>query len=590
MKILNRTTKIISLLMAMLTVATVCSISVKSNLDGVTATDNRNQNYVLQMPSDGLALNTMRQYATKDSSGNITALDLPDADTLKNNVHAYLDNYLDGTSVGRLFFNVNYTRSMVPSATLDTAAYDVGVKIDGTVDSSNYKKIDRPNAFADVQYYWYTLNAGIDMIGYGIDYANSKGVEAWASVRMNDHHYPQDPGINASFRYAYASTWGVDGSSLFMDYTVPAVQTCYLNYIKELATNYDIYGVELDFLRTAPYMSTVDQEHMEILNEFVKRVRTEVSAIGLAKSTPRDIKVAVRVYAQEKTNLEYGMDIASWVADGSVQVVTVANYYQPTSFDLPIKEWRESIDAKNTDKNDYAILGGLDWCVKGNPYLYLVMSPAHTRGFTSAAYANGADGIYLFNMFYIDGQYATEYTVNADGTFSTKNIFRERMLASDSLTSAESGLRRYTFSYFSTYFDYVASTPRILNGYNTTSFKMQTGTAPENGYYMVTLGLDGNYAGYDENNLTVTLNGKPLTQIGDMPRSSSLQYIDTTTERGMNHITQSAHRFVQFIVSDLSIIKDGHNDITVVNRSGKPQKIRWVEVFVDNTKGATPVV
>ena len=577
--------------MATITATAVCSMTVNLGRDNATATESaRNQNYVLQMPSDGLALNTMRQYATKDSSGNITALNLPDTETLKNNVHEYLDNYLIGTSVGRLFFNVNYTRSMVPSATFDTAAYDVGITVDGTIDSSNYKNIDRPSAFADVQYYWYTLNQGIDVIGYGIDYANTFGVEAWASVRMNDHHYPTDPGINASFRYAYASTWGVNGSSMFMDYTVPAVQTCYLNYIKELATNYDIYGVELDFLRTAPYMSTVDAENIQILNDFVKRVREEVSAIGKAKTTPRDIKVAVRVYAQEKTNLDYGMDVAQWVADGSVQVVTVANYYQPTSFDLPIKEWRESIDGKNIIKHDYAILGGLDWAIKGNPYLYMVMTPAHTRGFTSAAYANGADGIYLFNMFYIDGVYATEYTVNSGGAITTKNIFNERMMASDSLKSAESGLRRYTFSYFSTYFDYDASTPRVLNAHNTTAFKMQTGTAPETGYYMVTLGLDGAYDGYDENLLTVTLNGKTLTQIGDMPRSSSLNYIDTTTERGMSHITQSAHRFVQFVVSDLSIVKDGHNVINVINRSGKQQKIRWVEVFVDGTDGAKPVV
>lgn len=558
------------------------------------ASTTRNVNNVIQMPCDGLAYNSIGEYAVEESGTNLSSLTFPtveetgeiDMEQIRTNVEEYLANYLEDTQVGRVFFNVNYTRSAVPSDVFDTFAYDVGMQEDGTVAEGTEKTlIEKPTQFKDVQYFWYALQENIDLIGMGIDYVNANDVEAWASFRMNDHHYPSDTLINASFRYNYASTWGVNGSSAYMDYTVEAVQSCYLNYIKEVVTNYDeLDGIELDFLRTAPYMSNENKESMQILNDFVKRIKTEINEIR------PNMKVAVRVYATEELNLGYGLDVAQWVADGSVDVVTVANFYMPTSFDLPIEAWRESIDARNTEKYDYVILAGLDWGVKSHPYYYLAMTPAHTRGFVSAAYANGADGTYLFNMFYLDGYFATEYKISEDGVLTSENIFKERMLASDSLESAESGLRRYTYGYLSTFSDYWSTIPRKLAGYSSTAFKMQTGTAPEEGYYMVTIGVDEAYTGYDANNLIVTLNGKPLKQIGDMPRSSDMPVVSTSSEYQAKHLTQVAQRFVQFVVTDLNEVQDGYNVINVINKSGKTQNILWVEVFVDGTDGATPVI
>lgn len=554
----------------------------------------RNENYVLQMPSDGLALGTVDKYSTKDASGNITAMNFPtdgsgniDFDAINSDVETYLSNYFTGTNVGRAFFNVNYARSMVHSEVMDTQAYNVGLQEDGSIDKTQKEAITCPTDFPAVQYYWYTLQENIDIIDMAIDYANSNGVEAWASFRMNDHHYSWVDNINASFKTKYASTWGVNGGNLYVDYTLDVVQQTYLNYVKEVATNYDIYGVDLDFLRTAPYMTSVTPENILKLNSFVKSVKEAMIEIGEQKG--RDIKVSARVFATEEINLSYGLDVAQWIADGAVDIVTVANFYQPVAFDLPIKEWRESIDARNVNGNDYVLLAGLDWAVKSNTNYYLAMTPAHTRGFVTSAYQNGADGIYLFNMFYLDGFFAEETVISADGTAKINNIFKERMMASDSLESAYSGLRRYTYGYYSTFEDAFPNLPKVVNSYNTTSFKVQTGLAPEQGYFMIAIGLDHNYAGYDQNNLAVTVNGKPLKQIGDMPRSNSFTYAQATSEIGIRHLTQTSKRLVQFVVTDLSIIKDGHNVINVINRSDKPQCITWLEVFVDNTMGSTPV-
>lgn len=591
-KIMKYNLSLIMVLVLVVSVVGVSSVIEKGNTRTVEAATERNVNNVLQMPCDGLAYNTLDQYTVAESGSNLSDLTFPtvdgtdeiDTSQIRKNVEDYLANYLSDTQVGRVLFNVNYTRSAVPSEVFDTFAYDVGVQSDGTVAANAEKTpIAKPTQFKDVQYYWYALKNDIDLIGMGIDYVNAQDVESWASFRMNDHHYPSDTTINASFRYNYASTWGVNGSSAYMDFTVEEVQTCYLNYIKEVVTNYELDGIDLDFLRTAPYMSDVNEKNMQTINEFMKRIKKEITEIR------PNMKVAVRVYATEELNLGYGLDVAQWVADGSVDVVTVANFYMPTSFDLPIKEWRASIDKRNVEKNDYVILAGLDWGVKSHPYYYIAMTSAHTRGFVSAAYANGADGTYLFNMFYLDGYFATEYKISEDGALTSENIFKERMLASDSLESAESGLRRYTYGYLSTYSDYWSTIPRKLSGYSSTSFEVQTGTAPEEGYYMVAIGLDDAYAGYNENNLTVYLNGKALEQIGDMPRSADLPAKDVTNELQAKHLTQVAPRFVQFKVTDLDDIKDGHNMIQVTNKSGLTQNIMWVEVFVDSTEGAKPL-
>ena len=552
-----------------------------------------NKNYILQLPCDGIAMNVLPKYAKgRDIINYVEDVDFPknsdgaiDKEKIRNETEYYLSRFLSGTSIGRVFFNVSYTRAATPSKCYDTFAYNVDMDINGEIRSNKKEYLPlEARGYPGFRYFSYTLRAGIDLIGYGIDYANRIGIEPWVSIRMNDHHAPDNPVINAHYRIQYASKWGIGGKANKMDYLVPEVRKVQLNYIKELCEDYNIAGIELDLLRTNPYMSRVDEDSILCFNTFVKQVKNEIKKIATKKGC--NIKLAVRVFATPEINIKMGLDVAAWVAEGYIDILTVSNFFQPVSFDLPIKEWKEIIRKKNRKDYPYVILGGLDWGVMSSPLYHLTMNEAYTRGFVSSVFGNEGDGIYLFNTFNLEGHFATGYKIKEDGDVIEYNNFEARKAASDSLSVAESSLRRYTFSYFTTDTDVWNILPVVLNSGEEFIFDMQTGTASESGYYMAVIPVDSEDAW-----LELYLNGVKMRQIADMRRSPLLPYIPPKENQcnEVNHITQIGKRVLQFVSSGFSEIKDGRNQIVVKNVGKEKQKLVWFEIFFDGRKNADPL-
>jgi hypothetical protein len=139
--------------------------------------------------------------------------------------------------------------------------------------------------------------------------------------------------------------------------------------------------------------------------------------------------LAVRILATEEENLSWGLDACMWIADGSVDVITIENFYIPTNYELPVCAWRESIKKKNADHHSYRLLCGSDWGVSCMDRYNIAMTPALVRGFTSECLHNGADGVYLFNFFEENGGNSFEYVADSNGNAYLKNCFLERMKA-----------------------------------------------------------------------------------------------------------------------------------------------------------------
>lgn len=548
-----------------------------------------NPNYILQMPCDGIILNVIHKYAGgKDKNNRVEFVELPkndkgfiDKELLKRETEEYLSKFISGTSIGRIFFNVNYTRSATPSDCMDTFAYNIDMGIDGNILSD--KKVYLPkgmSGYPGFTEFSYTLGNEIDLIGYGIDYINRINREPWVSIRMNDHHAPDNPAVNAHYRIEYAAEWGIFGKSNKMDYLVPAVRKVQLNYIRELCENYDICGVELDLLRSDPYMSRVDDSSIEIFNEFIRSVKCEIGKIADKKQ--KKIKLAVRVFATPEINLDFGLDVAQWIAEGLTDIVTIANFFQPVSFDLPFAKWRKAVSEKKENVSCCTLLGGLDWGVMSSPLYHLAMNGAYTRGFVSAVYGNGGDGIYLFNTFNTEGHFATGYKIS-HGSLTVYNNFIERKNASESLSVAESKLRRYVFSYFTTDEGVYNVLPITLKAGEEYIFDMQTGTAPSGGYFMAVLPVDNDMAEFE-----IYLNGKAMRQIDNMQKCSELPYmpIKENSCNEVNHISQIGKRVLQFVADDLCDVKNGRNIFTVKNVGNSKQIIVWFEVFVDKRHSA----
>ena len=284
-----------------------------------------NPDYVLQLPCDGIIMNVIYKYAFgRDKINYVEGIDFPktadgkiDKQKIKHETEEYLEKFVSGTSIGRVFFNVSYTRAATPSKCMDTFAYNVDMGADGEVKSVQITYIPlETKGYPGFRMFDYTLRENIDLIGYGIDYVNANGREAWVSIRMNDHHAPDNAAVNAHYRIDYAAEWGINGKPNKMDYLVPAVRKVQRNYIKELCENYDISGVELDLLRSDPYMSRTDREATDIFSAFIRSVKEEINKIAAKKK--KKIGLAVRVFATPEINLKFGLDVAQWVSEGLI--------------------------------------------------------------------------------------------------------------------------------------------------------------------------------------------------------------------------------------------------------------------------------
>lgn len=249
-----------------------------------------------------------------------------------------------------------------------------------------------------------------DFVNYRLTGCRKRGAEAWISMRMNDMHgiatgSRRTPGSVrlCSFwrehpeyrRAAYRIELGSHGwTDECLDYGEPAVREHHLALVREYLSKFDIDGLELDWMRHLPvFRPGFDDPGIEILNGFVKEVR--LLARAAEKSRGHRIRIAVRVPSAPDDALAAGLDPVHWSRQGWCDVVIPAPLYQTCDSELPVKIWRDLLPA------NVRLIPGLDFhscpSVPGIPMLDA--DAAIDRGYASAYYRGGADGIYLFNHF-----------------------------------------------------------------------------------------------------------------------------------------------------------------------------------------------
>ena len=499
----------------------------------------------------------------------------------RKNIEEYVAEYLSDTNVGRMMYNVSYRRSVVDSDTVDSMLYNVARDEKGFLirdENGNVTKTVAPETSATLlAKYRRMIERGIDVMGMAVDETHRYGAEAWFSIRMNDHHYLDDSGFNSSFSYDTPKASGIDNGKNYMDFTKPAVQAYYKEYVRELCERYDIDGIELDFLRSCPIMSFATSKKREMINAFISELRSITNEVSAAKG--KKIGLAARIYSEEAENLGYGIDAAQWIAEGSIDQLTVEGWYIPTYYSIPVEEWRKSIDERNVNNNPYMLLCGTDWAVRCDSTAYsgyiMWITLEQFRGFVSSAYSKGADGIYIFNHFNPRSDAgATTYYIDS-GKKEAHNVLKEKLRAANSAEDAE----KWTRAYVNTCRDY-HNTLYPINVGDAYTFELNTGTRAVN-EYVVIVGIDSK-EGYTEDLLRVTVNGIEAEQINDISCETGFEWkVSTSNEPVAQHISEVAPRAMQFSIKDLSAIKNGVNTITVTNTdSSRPQSIKWLEIRV----------
>ena len=245
------------------------------------------------------------------------------------------------------------------------------------------------------------VDQGCDYLARALARCRADGIVPGVSVRMNDMHDAPWKGSHFHSRFytehpeyqlSYPSTRGWSGTAL--NYEHAAVREHHLTLIRELAQDYDVEVLELDFLRFTRYVPSDGDlaRKAATMTGFVREVR------AILRGTGRAIAFIPRVAATPAAALELGFDVAAWAREGLVDGVTVGHFLS-TGWNMAVEQFRERIGSET----------GLYVCTDasadrrdGLPTRLLPVDADLLRGFAAAYLASGADGIALFNFFALD--------------------------------------------------------------------------------------------------------------------------------------------------------------------------------------------
>ena len=172
------------------------------------------------------------------------------------------------------------------------------------------------------------------------------------------------------------------------DYSHPMVREDKLNILREIMSDYEAEGVELDFMFVPKFFKTGEEEqHAQVMTDFIRDVRRLADEVGEAQD--RKVIVSARVFHQREANLRLGLDVETWLANGSLDLVVgqMSEQFMDTgAFDV---SWMVDA-AQSSDTGTY---------VRPTRRVYDERTPVPElemyRAFAQTARRQGADGLYL---------------------------------------------------------------------------------------------------------------------------------------------------------------------------------------------------
>ena len=169
---------------------------------------------------------------------------------------------------------------------------------------------------------------GTDQVREVIERGREMGIPVFPSLKLQDPtpQYQERCGW-LKWRHGMEVTLG-EGHERYpnhttewcLDYTNVVVREHKRALIREMLEDYGAEGIELDFMFFPLYFRESEKESgTQVMTKFVADVRALANEVGYAQD--RRIPVMARVWSRREDNLDIGLDVESWLADGSVDYV-----------------------------------------------------------------------------------------------------------------------------------------------------------------------------------------------------------------------------------------------------------------------------
>jgi len=222
--------------------------------------------------------------------------------------------------------------------------------------------------------------------------AKKRGLDVFYSFRINDIHDAFMPDELPTFKIEHPD-WligekrygDVTSYRTALNFAVPEVRELKFRVIEEIFQKYDFDGLEIDFLRAAPYfLPGKEAENAGLLTGLLQRVRRHLDQRGRERGRP--IRLAVRVDESLEACRLDGFDVTTWIEKGLIDYLILGSGV----IDIEIGEFKHLAEPK----------GVLIYpCLYGWPSKYSPIPAELAAGLALNYWDQGADGIYLFNWF-----------------------------------------------------------------------------------------------------------------------------------------------------------------------------------------------
>ncbi|RIH63052.1 hypothetical protein D1164_21725 [Mariniphaga sediminis] len=286
---------------------------------------------------------------------------------------------------------------------------------------------------------------GTDPLKANVEFARDNGFEIFWSNRMNDTHdaahrvdkpfylWTKFKENNPQYLFGDVGERLPNGRWSSVDFTHQEVRDRCVQFFKEVCENYDVDGVEMDFLRHFELFKNVgrggvaSQEQLDMLTDMVSQIRKVTEEAGMKRGNP--ILVLTRIPTSPEYAKRAGVDIERWIEEGLVDIVVGSCYFR-------LDFWQNF--AELGEKDNVKIYAGLSESrVREEHPLLVRQQNSVFRARAAAAWEAGLDGMYSFNEYNSRVRYLCEIG------------YPEKLAKTNNL-------------YFVTYRDYTAS--RYLKG------------------------------------------------------------------------------------------------------------------------------
>ncbi len=286
--------------------------------------------------------------------------------------------------------------------------------------------------------YFDFLLGGGDLVKLSVDRCRERNIAAFVSFRLNDAHHKEEADDPQRTRIECVSQFYAEHldyrlgpqpdqtsyAAKLHNWAIPEVREFKFRFIEELCRNYDLDGLELDFMRHPHYFrlgETNREQRRAIMVEFVSRVRRVLD------ETTREGHhrwLSMRIPAHLASHDSIGVDVPAFAAAG-VEMFDLSTYYHT--------EQRTSLAAIRKLAPDAAIYHELTQCTAFNKrpekLSHRRSTPEQLATTANLAYARGADGIALFNFQYYRAQSHEPDPPTMEPPFAVVKTLRDRQLA-----------------------------------------------------------------------------------------------------------------------------------------------------------------